>query len=238
MTPEHVGALAVIAAAVVALVLLARIRQGKWWRVLAIALVLDELVWLATLATGGGEPGQRSQPLPLQLCDVAIFVAAFALWTRQQLAVEVTYFWGLAGTIQALFTPDLPQHFPNYLYFQYYVAHGGVVAAALILVLGLRLYPRRLAVIRVAGLTVAYAVFVGMVDAVTGADYMYLRSKPVTPSLLDLLGPWPLYLFAAAAIGAALFALLDAPFRIMAFMNRGIGLGYGPNGGSADVGST
>lgn len=153
-------------------------------------------------------------------------------------AVEVTYFWGLAGTIQALFTPDLPQHFPNYLYFQYYFAHGGVVAAALTLVLGLGLYPRRLAVIRVAGLTVAYAAFVGMVDAVTGADYMYLRSKPVTPSLLDLLGPWPLYLFAAAAIGGVLFALLDAPFRIMAFTNRGIGLGYGPNGGPADVGST
>lgn len=85
MTPEHVGALAVIAVAVVALVLLARIRQGKWWKVLAVGLVLDELVWLATLATGGGEPPQRSQPLPLQLCDVAIFVAAFALWTRRQL---------------------------------------------------------------------------------------------------------------------------------------------------------
>lgn len=211
---EHLGALGVIAVAAASLVALARRRPGAWIRLLALALVADEAVWLATLLVGGGEPGQRAQPLPLQLCDVAIFIAAFALWTRNQLAVEVTYFWGLAGTIQGLLTPDLPQQFPNYLYFQYYVAHGGVVAAALVLVIGLRLHPRRLGVVRIAAITIAYAAFVGLVDAVTGANYMYLRSKPASASLLDMLGPWPVYILSAAAIAIVLFAILDAPFRL------------------------
>ena len=211
---EHVGALLVIALLTAVLVWVARRRPGAWLRVFALVLLADELSWWIFLAAGGGEPGQRVQPLPLQLCDVAILVAAAALWTRRQALVEVTYFWALAGTIQALLTPDLPQHFPSYPYLQYYVAHGGVVAAALVLVVGLRLHPRPWAVVRVAGLTVAYAAFVGGVDAVTGADYMFLRGKPPSPTPLDLLGPWPVYIFGAALVGLVLFAVLDAPFRL------------------------
>jgi len=189
LAAEHVGALLVIAASTAVL--------GMWLRGLALILVADEVSWWVFLAAGGGEPGQRSQPLPLQLCDVAIFVAAAALWTRRQLLVEITYFWGLAGTLQALLTPDLAQHFPSYPYVQYYLAHGGVVAAALVLVAGMRLHPRPWAVAQVALVTVAYTAFVGLVDAVTGADYMYLRSKPSSPTLLDDLGPWPVYLLSA-----------------------------------------
>lgn len=216
LAPEHAGALLVIALATAMLVWSARRRPGRWLRVFALVLLADEMSWWVYLAAGGGEPGQRAQPLPLQLCDVAILIAGAALWTRRQVLVEVTYFWALAGTIQALLTPDLPQHFPSYPYLQYYVAHGGVVAAALVLVVGLRQHPRPWAAARVAGLTISYAAFVGVVDAVTGADYMFLRSKPPSPTPLDLLGPWPVYLLGAALIGVVLFAVLDAPFRLPA----------------------
>jgi hypothetical integral membrane protein (TIGR02206 family) len=219
LAPEHVAALFAIAVATVVLVVAARRRPGAWLKVLAVVLVVDEVSWWVFLGAGGGEPGQLAQPLPLQLCDVAIFIGAAALWTRQPLLVETTYFWGLAGTIQALLTPDLPQHFPSYPYFQYYIAHGGVVAAALVLVVGLRLRPSNRAIVRVAVVTIAYAAVVGVVDAVTGADYMFLRSKPPSPTLLDALGPWPVYLFSAAVIAVLLFALLNAPF----WLGRAVG---------------
>ena len=212
--PEHVGALAVIAIAIAALVVAARRSPGAWLKALAVVLLLDEVSWWLYVAAGGGTPRERAQPLPLQLCDVAIFIAAAALWTRHQLLVELLYFWGLAGTLQALLTPDLPQHFPSYPYFQYYVAHGGVVGAALLLVVGMRLYPRPWAVVRVLGLTFAYAAIVGLVDLLTGSDYMYLREKPPSPTLLDFLGPWPVYILSAAVIGLGLFAVLDSPFRL------------------------
>jgi len=211
LASEHAGALATIAVATVALVVLARRRPGGWMRWMAVALVVVEVSWWVYLLAGGVPGSQLAYSLPLQLCDAAIFVAAAALWTRRQVLVEVTYFWGLAGTIQALLTPDLPQHFPSYPYFQYYIAHGGVVAAALVLVVGLRIFPEHLA--RVIGFTIGYTALVGLIDAVTGANYMYLRAKPPTPTLLDVLGPWPVYILAATAIALGLFALLDAPFR-------------------------
>ena len=212
---EHLAALVVIAAAAPALVVAARRSPGAWLKVLALVLAVDEVSWWVYLALGGGLHGERAQPLPLQLCDAAVLVAAAALWTRAQLLVEVTYFWALAGTLQALLTPDLPHDFPSYPYFQYYLAHGGTVAAALILVVGLRITPRRWAVVRVAAITVAYTALVFVADTLTGADYMFLRGKPDTPSLLDYLGPWPWYLVSAAGVAALLFAVLDAPFRLL-----------------------
>ncbi|HSS60914.1 MAG TPA: TIGR02206 family membrane protein [Candidatus Limnocylindrales bacterium] len=218
--PEHIAALAAIALATAIAVVAARKNPGAWLKALAVVLVVDEVTWWIYVLAGGVPGSRLAQSLPLQLCDAAIFIAAAALWTRRRLLVEMTYFWGLAGTIQALFTPDLPQHFPSYPYFQYYVAHGGVVAAALLLVVGMRIHPRPWAVARVAALTIAYAVLVGLVDAATASNYLYLRTKPPSPTLLDVLGPWPLYIASATAIGLFLFVLLDAPFRLRSGQRR------------------
>ena len=217
LSAEHVVPLAAIAVLIAALTLAARRRPGAWLvsacRIMAVVLVLDELGWWAYLA----EQGIRSNvafALPLQLCDIAILVAAGALVLRWAPLVELTYFWGLAGSVQALLTPDLPQGFPNFLYFQYYVAHGGVVAAALLLTVGMRLRPRANAVVRVALITLAYAAIVGVVDMATGGNYMYLRAKPPGPTPLDLMGPWPWYLGWAALVGVLLLVVLDLPFRL------------------------
>jgi hypothetical integral membrane protein (TIGR02206 family) len=214
LDPEHGLALAAIALSAVVLVVAARRWPGAWLRVLAVVLVVDEVSWWMFVAAGGVPGSRLAYSLPLQLCDVAIFAAAAALWTRRQSLVEVTYFWGLAGTVQALLTPDLPEHFPSFPYFQYYIAHGGVVCAALLLVVGMRRHPRPWAVVWVMALTIAYAALVGALDAVTGANYMYLREKPSAPTLLDLLGPWPLYILAGAGLAVIMFAILDAPFRL------------------------
>jgi hypothetical integral membrane protein (TIGR02206 family) len=219
LAAEHVGAVVVIAVVTATLVTAARLRPGSWTtaaaRGLAVLLVGAEVGWWIYLAATHASRAELAYALPFQLCDAAIFVSALALWLRRQILVEITYFWGLAGTIQAIFTPDLPHHFPTFPFLQYYVAHGGVVAAALFLVVGLGQWPRRHAYIWIAGLTIAYAALVGLLDLVTGADYMYLRAKPASATLLDVMGPWPWYIAVAAAVGLALFFILDAPFRLL-----------------------
>jgi hypothetical integral membrane protein (TIGR02206 family) len=93
------------------------------------------------------------------------------------------------------------------------VGHLGIVVAALFLVVGLRIEPRRGAVPRVFGITTAYALVVGVFDWATGANYMYLAAPPDRATLLSLLGPWPWYLVGAAVIAFVLLVLLDLPFR-------------------------
>lgn len=224
MSTEHLLAATAIAVITAALVAAARLRPGAWTRIACIALAATlvgaEVGWWAYLAATHATNAELATALPLQLCDTAIFISAFALVLRKQLLVEVTYFWGLAGTVQAVITPDLPSHFPSFPFFQYYTAHGGIVAAALFLVVGLGQWPRRDAVLRVGLITILFALLVGAIDAATGANYMYLRSKPGSATLLDLLGPWPFYIAWASLVGAALLLILDMPFHLLRTRNQ------------------
>jgi hypothetical integral membrane protein (TIGR02206 family) len=213
---EHVVTLAVIAVFIAILVVAARRRPGGWTvpagRLLAIVILANEASWWVWL--GFHHTWSLSYALPLHLCDVAAFVSAAALWTRRPLLVELTYFWGLAGTSNSLITPDLADHFLGYLFFQYYIAHGAIVAAALFLVFGTRITPRHGAVARVIALTLGLAAVDSVANLLTGGNYMYLRQAPGVHSLLDLMGPWPWYVIGAAVLAIALFAALDLPFSI------------------------
>jgi len=207
------AALAAIACA--AACIAARRSPGTWtrWVARSIGLVLaaDAVSYSIGLAVAGTWSAKTS--LPLALCDVAVLVAACACWWRVPLLVELTYFWGLAGTLQAVVTPDLNSGFPHLLFFQYVAGHLGIVVAALFLVVGMRISPRPGAVRRTFAITVGYSAVVGIVDGVTGANYMFLRRPPGEWTLLRLLGPWPWYTLSAAAVALVLFTALDAPFR-------------------------
>ena len=163
--------------------------------------------------------------LPLHLCDFAIFVAAFALLTRRQGAVELLWFWALTGTLLALLTPAVSGSFPEWRWLLYFAMHGGVIAAAVVLVLGCGIRPRPGAAWRAFGWTVLYAGVVAVVDLVSGANFLWLRAKPAQATLLDWLGPWPVYLVAAGAIGLAGFHLLALPFRAKRWSGSRIGGG-------------
>lgn len=147
--------------------------------------------------------------LPLQLTDAVSATAIIALVTRRRLAIELTYFWSLTASLQALITPDLGQNFPSIYYFTYFGYHVGAVVAALMLVFGLRLYPRPRAAIKAFAFTLAWAAVAAAGDLITGGNYMYLRSKPIHNSLLNVMGPWPWYIVATAALGLAMLLVLQ-----------------------------
>ena len=180
-------------------------------RAISLLLAADAVVFVLRPVFAGSWSAASS--LPLALCDVALVVAAIACWSPDwQLGVELTYFWGLAGTAQALLTPDLTARFPQLEFFEFIVGHVGIVVAALFLVIALRSAPRRGSVPRVFAITVGYTAFVATMDALLNANYMYLARLPGHGSLLSLLGPWPWYLLGAAVIAYGLLLLLDLPF--------------------------
>ena len=175
-------------------------------------LLVAEAAWWAALVR---DPSQvRVHGVPLEICDTNVLVTCVALWWRARWPAEVSWFWAFAGGIPSLLTPSPAAAFPDWLYFQYFVVHGGLVVAASFLAIGLGLSPGRGAVARVLGVTAAYAAAMAVVDWATGLNVMYLRGYPPgPPTLLNVLGPWPWYLASVAVITLLLFVLLDAPFR-------------------------
>jgi len=216
VSAEHILPLAILVVVAMLLCVAARRAPGRWIdavaAIIALTLVVAELSWQPYVVAN--KTWSAAASLPVQLCDVAGFVAAAALLWRQLVLVEVAYFWGLGGTLQAVLTPDLKDHFPSFPYLQFYVTHDLVILAALFLVFGLALQPRPDAVRRIFVLTVVFAIVVGLVDLATGGNYMYLRQVPASGSLLDLMGPWPWYIATGALLTLVVLAILNAPFRL------------------------
>jgi hypothetical integral membrane protein (TIGR02206 family) len=215
LSPEHIVPLGLLVVVATALCTAARRAPGRWTAMVAAStaavIVIAELSWQPYVLANHSWSVAFS--LPVQLCDVGGFVAAAALLWRQALLVEIAYFWGLGGTVQALLTPDLRDHFPSFPYLQFYATHDLVVLAALFLVIGLGLYPRAGAVRRIFVLTLGFAAVIGLIDLVTGGNYLYLRQVPAQGSLLNVMGPWPWYILVGALLTLIVLTVLDAPFR-------------------------
>jgi hypothetical integral membrane protein (TIGR02206 family) len=157
--------------------------------------------------------------IPLQLCDVAELIAVYALWSQRHWAFALTYYWCLVLSSQALITPDVgtPEEgapdFPHHLFLTFFTLHVLVVWAAIYLTWGRRMRPTwrdyRFAIIA----TLVWAVFTFTFNAITGTDYGYLNRKPPTASILDVLGPWPVYLLVEIAIVLIVWALITWPWE-------------------------
>ena len=191
-------------------------------RVLGYGIAANELVWWVFRYS---HEGVHATNLPLQLCDLVVWMTVLACLTIIPAVVEFTYFAGVAGSGMAVFTPDLWTPWPSYPAIYFFVAHGGVLVACSVLIFGKVAELRTGAVWRAFGILAAYAAIIGGFDAIFGANYMYLCRKPANPSLLDWLGPWPWYLFGGAAVGLLLFWALwliaRSATRVPELGNRG-----------------
>lgn len=177
---------------------------------LGLFLLVNELGWYGFKLYKGWFSFPHG--LPLQLCDLTLWLTVgSAIWLKQWM-FEFAFFTGLAGTTMALITPDLWEPWPSYPTIYFFVAHGGVVVTLLYLWWNNQLAPQPGCVWRVMGTLNVYAAAIGAFNALFGANYMYLCSKPKSASLLDYLGPWPLYIASGELLALALFWLLWLPF--------------------------
>jgi hypothetical integral membrane protein (TIGR02206 family) len=208
----HLAALATLVLACGVAIVAPRRHPGPWvvrasWALAGVILAGWAGEYVAEIVLGSW---RLRYSLPLQLTDAVSLAAIIALLTCQRLFVELVYFWAFAATLQAVLTPDLGSTFPSVFYFTYFLYHIGSIVAACLLVFGCRLYPRHGAVWRVYVLTLAFTALAALGDVITGGNYMYLRSKPIHHSLLNEMGPWPLYIASGAALGLAIFVALNA----------------------------
>ena len=215
LSAEHLAALAATAAACALLVAGARRGGPAFSHPARLVLGAVILAGFVTEQLAYAERGLWSARvnLPFQLSDAVTLVSVVALWRPRPALVELVYYWAFAATLQALLTPDLRQAYPDVLYFTYFATHGGALAAACLLVLGERRRPRAGSALRAYAVTAGFAVLAAIATLATGGNYLFLRRKPAGGSLLDAMGPWPVYIAAAAALGLALFLLLEALAR-------------------------
>ena len=162
--------------------------------------------------------GQLSFPghLPLELCDASLILTLVALLTLNKFAFDLAWYWGVAGASMSLLTPNLPPDASAFFSIQFFADHGLIVTSLLFLIWSRQLRPRPGSVLRAMFALNLLAALIGAFNYLYQTNYMFLRAKPITASLLDLLGPWPWYILAEEFVGIILFSLLYLPFRKLA----------------------
>ncbi len=209
---EHLVLLTLFVAVLLALVAVGRARgdDPRFRRTFAIAIpcfTLPMQVWQLLPSDFG-----LGTSLPLQYCDLAWAIAAYALWTLRPWAVALTFFWGLTLTTQGILTPSLGEQLPDPRYFMFWGMHLLTVwAAAYLVATGNRITWRqyRFAVV----VTAAWAAVVMTFNALADTNYGYLNAKPPGTSALDLLPAWPTYVVVEIVLVAGVWALMTWPFQ-------------------------
>lgn len=215
-TPEHAYT-TLVGFACIALSLWVGQRSGSWRNRTAALLAfanlisypLNQLAWMSLGYV------HLDNLLPLQLCDITAMIAGFALITRHRLLCSLTYFWGLAATLQALITPSLVLGFPHLPYVSFFLQHYAIVATALYLPIVDGWRPRSpwwRSPLEIYGYSLVYLLAALAINRGLGTNFGFVSRPPHTPSLIDHLGPWPWYLLSIQAIALVVFFLLTLPF--------------------------
>jgi len=181
--------------------------------VLAIILLVSEGSWhIWNLAT---DQWSYQKHLPFHICSVLIWLGIIMLFTRNYAIYEFVYFLGIGGALQAVITPEAGIYgFPHYRVFQTLFAHGTLVTAGVFMTVVEGFRPYWSSFKRVFIWTNIYMTVVTIINLLIDSNYLYTLRKPDTASLMDVLGPWPLYLLSLEIVALVICFILYLPFLI------------------------
>lgn len=127
---------------------------------------------------------------------------------------EILFFWIIAGTLQAVITPDIASGFPTFDYVRYWVVHLGLLMVISYATLVFKMMPNFKSVFKSFFALQLYFLAIVVVNDLLNANYFYLNEKPQSASLLDYLGDWPMYIIIVQAVLIPYFLLIYLPFYL------------------------
>lgn len=222
-SPLHLAIIAAIPATAILLSFVTRryLGSGLPTRIfLAAIIAADGLSWHSYRYFAQGV--RFPELLPLELCDASLWLTAVALLTLEEHTVDLAYYWGIAGSGMAILTPYLRAPLNTFQSFQYFTGHALLIIGVLYLLWTRQVRPRPRSWWFALWSLNLYGVGVAIVDWLAGPNFMYLRQKPLSASLFDLLGPWPWYIVGADVVALLVFWLMQQPFRTMVRSEAGI----------------
>ncbi|RFU69160.1 TIGR02206 family membrane protein [Peribacillus saganii] len=184
-------------------------KRMEW--IYAVSLMITEILYYVWNSKIGRF--NLADSLPLELCSISLILSVVLLLTGNRRLYDIVFFAGIAGSLQAVLTPVLYIDFPHFRYFHFFYTHIGIILTALYFtwIKGYR------PTIKGLGWTMAYlnillpVIFI--INKLVDGNYMFLRRKPSSGSLLDWLGPYPWYIVSLEAVAAVFFMVLWLLFR-------------------------
>ncbi|HEY5546656.1 MAG TPA: TIGR02206 family membrane protein [Gemmatimonadaceae bacterium] len=211
----HIITVAILVAGIAGLCWIGRSLDGMARRRYEMALaVAVGALWISYQAYDFSRHGfDPRYTLPLQMCDFSALIAALVMVRPRRGLQSLAYFWGLALGTQAVITPDLAGGPSSVSFWAFWIYHLFVVGAGVYVVVVQRFRPEWKDLRFALSMGVLYAAAMFTIDAIFDLNYGYFgRTVPSRPTLLDVLGPWPLRCVFMVMLGAAAMTALWLPW--------------------------
>lgn len=152
--------------------------------------------------------------LPFHVCYFLNLMMPVLMWRKSYFLFELFYFMVMAGCIQALITPDVQTTFPHFMNVRYFFIHMCLAQSILYAIFVFEFKPTWRSLWKSLLWSNLYFVFVVGVNFLLDTNFMYLRRKPQTATLLDLFGDWPWYILGGELLALVLFTVVMLPFAL------------------------
>src|SRR4051812_20171049 len=200
-----------------------KLNNDKWRKTeigVAISLILFEITNHVWMYLNGIWKVGRS--MPLELCNIGLILSVILLLTRKKLVFELLFFIAILGATQAIFTPALIYDFPHFRFFHFFYAHTMVVWVTLYFTWAKGYHPTFQSVIKLIVFINLFFPVILFVNKRENGNYWFLRHKPKDPSLFDVLGPYPWYIFSLEGLLIVFSLIAWLIFRRWEKSHRGI----------------
>ncbi|QVK17955.1 TIGR02206 family membrane protein [Mycoplasmatota bacterium] len=156
--------------------------------------------------------------LPLTVCGWAAIFGALLILSESQFLFDIVYFWGFAGSFNALITPAVitnsgPMHFR---YYQFWIEHSSIFIVLFYMIFVFRMRPTLKSFVRsfiMLCLLAALSIYVNF--QIEGANYLFLASTEAGDSILNFL-PTNLFMrvLIMGTISIILYIIVYIPYFI------------------------
>lgn len=190
-------------------------RQKNFVRVtLAILLAVNEIglhIWSAYWGIWNIQT-----MLPLHMCSLILWITVYMALTDNRSLYDFAYFLGIGGALQAFLTPadGAMYDIPHYRIMQTLIAHGLIITIPLFMTVVEGLRPTWASFKRIFIWANIYMVIIFFLNRAIGSNYLFIAQKPPSPTLMDILSPWPWYIPQLEVVAFLIFFIMYLPFLI------------------------
>ncbi|MGJ7919733.1 YwaF family protein [Neobacillus sp. LXY-4] len=187
---------------------------------IAISLILFEGTYHYWMFINGS--WNVSHAIPLELCSISLVLTVLLLLTRKKIIYEILLFTALLGASQAIFTPLVNYDFPHFRFFHFFYTHLMSIWTVLYFTWVKGFRPTIWSVVKLFVFLNLLMPFIMFINKMVDGNYMFLSHKPKSPSLMDILGPYPWYIFSLEGLLISLSLIVWLIFREKNGRNKSI----------------
>lgn len=180
-------------------------------RSFALSLLVMELLYHGWMILT--ERWSFQDSLPLELCSISLIATIVLLWSGNKRLYGFVFFAGIGGAFQAMLTPVLDLGFPHFRFFHFFYTHIGIILTALYYTWIKGYKPTFKGILITMFVLNVWLPLIFTINILTQGNYMFLREKPLSGSILDFLGPYPWYILSLEIVAFLIFLCLWLIFR-------------------------